>query len=61
MEPGVQGSLLVSGAWGLVFRVDGLAWVVGTVWDWGWGLGFSFWFWVCSGVQVLDSRACVLS
>ena len=50
-----QGSLSVSGVECLAFRVDGLAWVVGTVWDWGRGLGFNFWFWVCSRVQVLDS------
>ena len=52
MEPGVQGSLSVSGVQCMAFRIHDLTWVVGTVWDWGRGVGFSFWFWVCSGVQV---------
>ena len=39
MEPGVQGSLSVSGVECLAFRVHGLTWVVGTVWDWGRGVG----------------------
>ena len=30
-----QGSLSVSGVECLAFKVDGLAWVLGTVWDWG--------------------------
>ena len=61
MEPGVQGSLSLSGVECLAFKVDGIAWVMGQFWGWGRSLGFSFWFWVCSEVQVLDSRASVLS
>lgn len=43
MKSGVQRLSSVSGVWGLVFRVHGLAWVVGTVL----GLG------QVSGVQLL--------
>ena len=39
MEPGVQGSLLVSGVECLAFRVHDLTWVVGTVLGLGPGCG----------------------
>ena len=61
MEPGVQGSLSVSGVECLAFRVHDLTWVVGMVLGLGPGCGVQLLVLGLLRGPGLDPRACVLS
>ena len=61
MEPGVQGSLSVSGVQCMAFRVHDLTWVVGTVLRLGPGCGVQLLVLGLLRGPGLDPRACVLS
>ena len=61
MEPGVQGSLSVTGVECLAFRVHDLTWVVGMVLGLGPGCGVQLLVLGLLRGPGLDPRACVLS
>ena len=61
MEPGVQGSLSVSGVQCMAFRIHDLTWVVGMVLGLGPGCGVQLLVLGLLRGPGLDPRACVLS